>query len=136
MPFFAISYRSFDSLKSTFHERIMSYGSAAKFTLRYQHYLYYPVLTFGRFDLYLLSWQYISLGQGPRKGPAWWHQFFEIVGQLFFWYWYDYLTIYRSVPTGWNRFMVVIVSHTITIPLYAQLTLSHFARSTADLVGE
>lgn len=61
MPFFAISYRSFDSLKSTFHERIMSYGSAAKFMLRYQHYLYYPVLTFGRFDLYLLSWQYISL---------------------------------------------------------------------------
>lgn len=32
--------------------------------------------------------------------------------------------------------MVVIVSHAITMPLYVQLTLSHFARSIADLVGE
>lgn len=86
MPFFAVSHRFFESLKSSYYDRIMTYDAVAKFTLKYQHYLYYPILTFGRFNLYVLSWQYVFLGQGPRKGPAAWHRWFEMAGQIFFWY--------------------------------------------------
>lgn len=133
MPFFAITHRFFDSLRSTYYDRIMAYDGFARFTLRYQHWLYYPLLTFGRFNLYRLSWEYIFLGQGPRKGPAWWHRYLEVAGQLFFWYWFGYLTVYRSIPTAWSRFAFVMVSHMVTAPVHVQITLSHFAMSTADL---
>ena len=133
MPFFAVSHRFFDNLRSSYYDRIMSYDAVARFALRYQHWLYYPILTLGRFNLYVLSWQYIFLGQGPRKGPAWWHRYLEMAGQAFFWYWFGYLVLYRSIPSGWERFMYLMVSHAVTMPVHVQITLSHFAMSTADL---
>ena len=133
MPFFAVSHRFFQSLKSTYYDRIMTHDPFARFMLQYQHYLYYPILCFGRFNLYVLSWQYIFLSQGPRKGPAWWHRYLEIAGQAFFWYWFGYLTLYRSIPDNWSRFVFVMVSHAVTMPVHVQITLSHFAMSTADL---
>lgn len=133
MPFFAISHRFFDGLRSTYYDRVMTFDPVAKFMLKYQHYMYYPVLAFGRFNLYVLSWQYIILGQGPRKGPAWWHRYLEVVGQCFFWYWFGYLIVYKSIPTGWERFAFVMISHAVTMPVHVQITLSHFAMSTADL---
>ncbi|WPH00082.1 delta 8-(e)-sphingolipid desaturase [Acrodontium crateriforme] len=133
MPFFAVSHRFFDNLKSTYYDRIMTFDAFAKVALQYQHYLYYPILCFGRFNLYVLSWQYIFGGQGPRKGPAWWHRYFEMAGQVFFWFWFGYLTVYKSIPNNWDRFFFVLISHAVTMPVHVQITLSHFAMSTADL---
>ncbi|KAK5169030.1 uncharacterized protein LTR77_006339 [Saxophila tyrrhenica] len=133
MPFFAISTAFFDSLRSTYYDRIMTYDPFAKLALRYQHYLYYPILTLGRFNLYLLSWQYILLGQGPRKGPAWWHRYLELAGQVFFWYWFGYRLLYLSLPDTSTRLAYLFISHAITMPVHVQITLSHFAMSTADL---
>ena len=133
MPFFAISHRFFQSLQSTFYDRIMAYDRMAKIAVRYQHYLYYPMLTLGRFNLYRLSWEYLLLGFGPKKGPARWHRWFELAGQLFFWSWFGYGIVYKSIPTMGGRIMFVMVSHMITGPLHVQITLSHFAMSTADL---
>lgn len=133
MPFFAISHRFFASLKSTYYDRIMPYDPVAKFAIRYQQYLYYPILTLGRFNLYRLSWEYLLLGHGPRKGPAWWHRWFEFAGQFFFWAWYGYGIVYKSIPTIGARILFVLVSHMVTGPIHLQITLSHFAMSTADL---
>ena len=133
MPFFAISHRFLDNLKSTYYGRIMKYDAFAKFTIRYQNYLYYPILTLGRFNLYRLSWEYLILGLGPRKGSAWWHRWFELAGQMFFWSWFGYGIMYKSIPTAGDRFLFLMVSHMITAPLHVQITLSHFAMSTADL---
>ncbi|EEH50421.2 uncharacterized protein PADG_06500 [Paracoccidioides brasiliensis Pb18] len=133
MPFFAISHRFFDGLRSTYYDRIMAYDAVAKFLVRYQHFLYYPVLAFGRFNLYRLSWEYLLRGQAPQRGPAWWHRWFEIAGQLFFWTWFGYGVIYLNIPDWPNRLLFILVSHSITMPLHVQITLSHFAMSTADL---
>ncbi|OJD13643.1 hypothetical protein AJ78_05924 [Emergomyces pasteurianus Ep9510] len=133
MPFFAISHRFFDSLRSTYYDRIMPYDVFSKFLIRYQHFLYYPILIFGRFNLYCLSWEYLLRGQAPRKGPAWWHRWFELVGQLVFWIWFGYGVLYRSIPDWPNRILFVLISHAVTMPLHVQITLSHFAMSTADL---
>lgn len=133
VPFFAISPRFFESLRSTYYDRIMTYDVFAKFLIRYQHYLYFPVLTFGRFNLYALSWEYLITGQAPKKGPAWWTRWFEIVGQIFFWTWFGYGIVYCSVPTGWQRFLYVMISHGVTMPVHAQITLSHFAMSTKEV---
>lgn len=133
IPFFAVSHRFFGSLRSTYYDRIMTYDPFAKFMIRFQPYLYYPVLAFGRFNLYRLSWEYIILGQGPRKGPARWHRWFELAGQIFFWTWFGYGMVYKSIPTAADRWAFVLVSHMVTMPVHVQITLSHFAMSTADL---
>lgn len=133
MPFFAISHRFLSTLRSTYYDRLMPYDAFAKVTLQYQHYLYYPLLMFGRFNLYRLSWEYLILGLGPRKGPAWWHRWLEIVGQVFFWTWFGYGICYKSIPTWSGRLAFIMVSHMVTMPLHVQITLSHFAMSTADL---
>jgi delta8-fatty-acid desaturase len=133
MPFFAITHRFFQSLKSTYYNRIMTYDPFAKLVVQYQHCLYYPILCFGRFNLYRLSWEYLILGLGPRKGPAWWHRWFEISGHLFFWYWFGYHVVYNCIPTFWSRVAFILISHAVTMPLHVQITLGHFAMSTADL---
>ncbi|PGH19313.1 hypothetical protein AJ80_04066 [Polytolypa hystricis UAMH7299] len=134
LPFFAISHRFFDNLRSTYYDRIMPYDPFAKFFIRYQNYLYYPIMLFARFNLYRLSWEYLlSPHQAPRHGPAWWHRYLEGAGQLFFWTWYGYGMVYLSIPTWPSRLLFILISHMVTSPLHVQITLSHFAMSTADL---
>ncbi|RKF63180.1 Delta 8--sphingolipid desaturase [Erysiphe neolycopersici] len=133
LPFFAVSHRFFDSLKSSFYERVMSYDTFARLVIPYQAYLYYPLLTFGRFNLYFLSWDYLIRGLGPRKGPAWWHRWLEIIGQIFFWYWFGYGILYKTISSVSGRLSFVLASHMITMILHVQITLSHFAMSTAEL---
>jgi len=94
--------------------------------------MYYPLLTLGRFNLYVQSWIFLLSAQGPRKGPAWWHRWFEIVGNMIFWLWFGY-GIVGHIPGHWNRFVFVMVSHMVTMPLHVQFTVSHFAMSTTDL---
>ncbi|KAL2257566.1 hypothetical protein VTK26DRAFT_9466 [Humicola hyalothermophila] len=133
MPFFAISHRFFTSLRSTYYDRVMRYDAAARFFISLQHHLYYVILLFGRFNLYRLSWEYLLAGQGPRKGAAAWHRWLEVAGQVFFWTWFGYGVVYRSIDSNWARFWFVVVSHLVTTPVHVQITLSHFAMSTADL---
>ena len=133
MPFFAVSHRFFASLRSTYYDRIMDFDAVAKWAIKFQDSMYYPLLTMGRFNLYRLSWEYLLLGLGPRKGPGRWHRWLELAGMAFFWTWFGYGIVYCSIPTAWDRFVYVMVSHMVTAPLHVQLTLSHFAMSTADL---
>ncbi|KAL9613070.1 MAG: hypothetical protein Q9167_002369 [Letrouitia subvulpina] len=133
MPFFAISHRFFQSLRSTYYDRIMSCNAFAKFTIKHQNLLYYPILTLGRFNLYRLSWEHLLFGLGPKKGPAWWHRWFELAGHIFFWSWFGYGIVYKTIPDARSRLLFVMISHMVTGPLHVQITLSHFAMSTADL---
>lgn len=133
MPFFALSHRFFGNLRSTYYDRVMKYDAMARFTVKHQHYMYYPILLLGRFNLYFLSWEHIYLGLGPRYGAGWWHRWFELTGQVFFWTWFGYGICYLSIPDWWSRILFVLISHIITAPLHVQITLSHYAMSTADL---
>jgi delta8-fatty-acid desaturase len=134
MPFFAISSRFFASLRSSYYDRDMNLDAAARFFIKHQHYLYYPILLMGRFNLYRLAWSYLlDPVQAPRKGSAWWHRYLEMTGQVFFWYWFGYQTLYLSIPTWSSRIVFLLISHMVTAPLHVQLTLSHFAMSSADL---
>ncbi|KAL4783441.1 fatty acid desaturase-domain-containing protein [Aspergillus varians] len=133
LPFFALSHRFFTNLRSSYYEHVMQYDALAKFCLKIQHYLYYPIMLFGRFNLYRLSWSHLLSKHIPTKGPARWHWHAEILGQAVFWSWYGYAIIYKSIPTTLGRLSFFLISHTIVAPLHVQFTLSHFAMSTADL---
>lgn len=133
LPFFAVTHRFFENLTSTYYDFTMKYDAFAKFMVLYQHFTYYPIMMLARFNLHRLGWTYILLGQGPRKGQAWWFRYFELVGQIFFWTWYGYFVVYKTIPDNWSRFAFVMISHAITAPLHIQITLSHFAMSTSDM---
>ncbi|KAF7549792.1 hypothetical protein G7046_g8227 [Stylonectria norvegica] len=133
MPLFAISHRLLGDLTSTYYERVMKYDAVAKVLLRIQAWTYYPFLTLGRFNLYVLSWDYLIFARGPTKGAAAWFRWLEIVGQVFFWTWFGYGLVYKQLPDNWTRFCYVMVSHITSSPLHLQIVLSHFAMSTADL---
>ncbi|KAJ3555212.1 hypothetical protein NPX13_g10403 [Xylaria arbuscula] len=67
MPFMAVSHRLLQSLRSTYYDHVMEYDAVAKIFLRIQHYSYYVLLSFGRINLYRLSWTYLILGQRSPK---------------------------------------------------------------------
>ena len=133
LPLFAVSHRLLGSLRSTYYDRVMKYDAVAKILLRVQAWTYYPFLALGRFNLYVLSWDYLLANRGPRKGPGAWHRWLELAGQVFFWTWFGYGILYKTIPDAWSRFVFVMVSHIASSPLHVQIVLSHFAMSTADL---
>ncbi|KAH7081563.1 fatty acid desaturase-domain-containing protein [Paraphoma chrysanthemicola] len=133
IPIFAVTHRFLHSLTSTYYERLMEYDAVAKVLVRIQHYTYYPIMAVARFNLYRLSWEYLLGNKAPKKGPAWWFRYFELFGVSVFLTWYAYGVVYKSIPDNLSRFCFVLLSHVLTSPLHVQITLSHFAMSTADL---
>ncbi|KAF2853903.1 fatty acid desaturas-like protein [Plenodomus tracheiphilus IPT5] len=133
IPFFAITHRFLESLTTTYYEWVMEYDALAKVLVRIQHYTYYPIMLFARFNLYRLSWVFLLSGKGPKKGLAWWHRYFELLGIMVFCTWYGYGVVYKSIPDNWSRFWFVLLAHALTSPLHVQITLSHFAMSTTDM---
>jgi delta8-fatty-acid desaturase len=132
LPFFAVTHRLLKDIFSTYYDCVLPYDAFAAFVVPFQHLSYYPILAFGRFNLYFLSWSHLLSNKGPRKGAAWWHRYFEMVGQVFFWAWFGYCVV-LSIPTWWDRVLFVVISHVVTSPIHVQITLSHYAMSTSDL---
>lgn len=132
LPIFAVSARFFDNLYSSFYKRIMKFDGFSRFVVRIQHFLYIPVMTLGRFNLYAHSIQYV-LRMDEKDRPQ--HRLLEIAGLSFFWFWYGYLLVYCTVPTWPLRLLFVYISHASTFILHLQITLSHFAMST-DVIDE
>ena len=133
MPFFAVSSRLLESLRSTYYDKTMTYDAFAKVLIKLQHWLYYPVLCFGRFNLYRLSWDHLLFAKGiPKTGITQKFRILEILGNCVFWYWFGYLLLYKSIPTPTLRISYILISHIVTMPLHVQITLSHFSMSTAD----
>lgn len=96
---------------STFHKRQFELDSIAKFLVSKQAYLFYPIMTVARFNLYAqsLAWSW------PRGGLDLWCL-------LAFYVWYFYLAFSGPLP-----FMYIYVSHAVTGLLHVQICISHFA---------
>ncbi|AOA61344.1 Delta 8 Fatty Acid Desaturase [Komagataella phaffii CBS 7435] len=132
LPFFAVSSRLLGNVFSTYYEKYLWFDKIAQKMLQIQHKLYYPILSFGRFNLYRLSWSHLIMGLGPRKGKAAWFRYLELIGLCFFSYWFFYKTM-SYIPTKTLRFWFLLISHWTTMIVHVQIVLSHFAMSTSDL---
>ncbi|KAH3686378.1 hypothetical protein WICPIJ_002631 [Wickerhamomyces pijperi] len=133
LPFFAVSTRLFGNVYSTYYEKFLWFDAFAQKLIPFQNYMYYPLLCFGRFNLYRLAWEHVLMGRGPKKGVAAWFRWYELFGLAVFNFWFFYLIIYKTLPDNWTRFNYVMVSHVTTMIVHVQITLSHFAMSTSDL---
>lgn len=132
MPIFAITPRLLSSLTSTYYEKVLPYDMAAQALITVQKYIFYPVMMFGRFNLYRLSIDHIVFNRGPKTRQAQLLRLYEAIGMVCFHYWYSYMLV-GSIPTVSQRVWFVLISHWVTAPLHVQITLSHFAMSTASL---
>lgn len=124
LPFFAVSTKLFNNLYSSFYKRTLHFDAVARFFIPFQHYLYYPIMCFGRFNLYALSIDFLINEENMAFRNL------EISGMIFFWCWYIYLLSFLpSIPL---LLSYVLISHAITMILHVQITLSHFGMSTED----
>ena len=133
LPFFAVGSRFFSGLYSTFYKRVMKFDAFAKVFVSLQHFLYYPVLTFGRFNLYAHSIQYLFRTDKDDRPQF---RVLELIAMSGFWFWYGYLIVYCTIPTLPLRLLFVYISHAATAILHLQITLSHFAMSVEQRENE
>ncbi|KAF3439938.1 hypothetical protein FNV43_RR18216 [Rhamnella rubrinervis] len=119
IPFFAVSTRFFTSLTSSFYGRKLTFDPLARFLVSYQHITFYPVLIFGRINLYVQTFL-LLFSKRPIPDRA-----LNIVGICVFWTWFPLLTSF--LPTWNERFMFVLVSFTVTSLQHLQFCLNHFS---------
>jgi delta8-fatty-acid desaturase len=124
LPFFAVSTRFTDNLYSTFHQKILKFDKLAEFFVTKQHYLYYAVLAFGRFNLYVQSWIHVFTNDFVP------FRYYEILFQVGYWIWFPF--VLSHLPTKWHIMGFALVSHVVTALLHVQITLSHFGMSTTE----
>jgi len=124
LPFFAPSTRYFYSLYSTYYNRTMEFGSFAKSMVGMQNWLSYPILMFGRFNLYVHTIRHLVFH--PRVRNRKW----EVFGVLFFWVWFSLLL--SRIPTWGSRMWFVFLSHALAAFLHVQITFSHYCMSTEE----
>ncbi|KAH0543903.1 hypothetical protein FGG08_001804 [Glutinoglossum americanum] len=133
VPLFATSPSFFKSIHSTYYNFQFVWDRFADLAVQFQHYTYYPIMCIARFNLYLLSWLFLLSNKAPRLGAASWTRPTELLFMAGYWYVFGYCLLWKSIPTWFLRVGFVLISHMITMPLHVQITLSHWAMSTADL---
>lgn len=127
LPLFAVSTRFFENLYSSFHRRQMNFDGISRVLVSIQHYLFLPIMTVGRFNLYAQSLNHLLSSHPDGKHMRW----FELAGIGFFWLWYGYGLLGCVLHASWKmRLLYLWISHAATAILHLQITLSHFAMST------
>lgn len=104
-------------LWSSYYRRVLTFDAPARLFLKYQHKIYYVLMSFGRFNLYAQSYTFLS----KAKRDKWW--LLEIAGVVFFWYWFAY--IYLGSMESWKSTIgALLISHIVTSPLHIQVSLT------------
>jgi sphingolipid 8-(E)-desaturase len=121
LPFFAISKNFLNNLYSSYYRRIMLFDAFATFILRFQHILYYIIMSLARFNLYANSYIFLYKrafeAKNARGGK--WTFYLEIVAIASFWTWYTALLVHIGNWMGILGF--VLVSNMVSSPLHIQV---------------
>ncbi|XP_004306719.1 PREDICTED: delta(8)-fatty-acid desaturase-like [Fragaria vesca subsp. vesca] len=122
VPVFAVSTKFFHSLTSVFYGRELTFDGVARFLIGYQHFTYYPVMIFGRINLFI---QTFLLLFSKRPVP---NRLKNIFGILVFWTWFPLLV--SCLPNWGERVMFVLIAFAVTALQHVQFTLNHFSGDT------
>lgn len=111
------------SLWSSYYRRFLAIDGPSLFLLKFQHYLYYPIMSLGRFNLYANSYGFLTLKAKRDKWLA-----LEVVGLIFFWIWFS--RVLGGIESWGVRIGYALISHIVTSPLHVQVSsLSFLKRS-------
>lgn len=133
VPIFATGPTYFKSIYSSFYKFRFMWDKAADILVPWQKYTYYPIMCIARFNLYLLSWQHLLSPRASQLGSAWWTRYLEVAFMACFWAIFGYGLLWCTLPDWPTRIGFVLISHSITMLLHVQITLSHWGMPTSDL---
>jgi len=131
LPIFAISKKFLeDKIFSTWFNDYLALNKAAHVLIKYQHWLYYPVMAFARFNLYVQSLLH-ACGVGVYSTPEYmWQRQWQIWTLVGFHVWMYALTM--QLPTVLSRVLFYVLAHNVAGILHVQITLSHFSMPTYE----
>ncbi|EKX36419.1 hypothetical protein GUITHDRAFT_97578 [Guillardia theta CCMP2712] len=125
MPAFAITEDLFKKggTWSYYHKRLFHFDSLAKFLISYQHFFYYPIMSFARLNLYLQSWLLVLNFDVKME-----YRTVEIACLMIYWTWLSLLI--SCMPSVQLRLAFFFTSHMLAGILHVQITISHFSMPT------
>lgn len=129
LPFFALSTRFLKNLYSSYYDCILEFDMIAKVMVPIQHYTFYFIMCFARFNLYVQSWMYVTSTSHAVPNRQ-----LEIICMTLFWFWHCYML--SHLPSAIHVFLYILFSHGITFLLHTQITLSHFGMPTDVVENE
>lgn len=123
IPFFAISKSFLNSLYSTYYRRIMLVDAFASVVLRFQHQLYYIVMSLARFNLYANSYGFLlkrAFEDKTARGGKWTF-YLEVLAVILHWCWYGTMLAYIG---DWKKALAsLLISNMTAGPLHVQVCL-------------
>jgi sphingolipid 8-(E)-desaturase len=102
----------------------MKFDSFANLVIRFQHLLFYAVMSMARFNLYSNSYIFLARRwkDGTRTRGGKWVWWTEIVALAFFWFWYT------NIIKGCGSFKIglayLLVSNIVPSPLHVQVSFT------------
>ena len=121
LPMLAVSEDILKGFYSTYHQKTFTFDRVAQAFVRYQHLLYYPLMSIARANLYVQS--FLLVLNPNVKVP---HRRADLVALLLYWCWF--IALMRLLPHSYLlRFWYYILSHAVVGLIHVQITLSHFA---------
>ncbi|KAJ9065389.1 hypothetical protein DSO57_1020113 [Entomophthora muscae] len=116
MPFLAYSTKFFSSLYSKYYGHEMTFDLPSRFLVSIQHYLFYVIMMFARFNLYALGIRHLLSRPCPMKRLE-----VACVSSFFIWF-----SLMLSTFPDWKcRIAFVVFTHFPQAILHLQLVMSH-----------
>jgi len=125
MPMLAITDKIFDRGKfwDTYHKKWVGMDAVARLLVSYQHVFFYPLMAFGRINLYVQGFIYILTGADRHHYPK-----TELAGLGAFFVWIGAVAAAQpsaALAAGW-----IFISHAVSGILHVQIVLSHWSMET------
>jgi delta8-fatty-acid desaturase len=125
LPVFAVDSTYLERrVFSTYYGADMALNSVAHVLVRYQQYLYYPVMAFARFNLYAQSIMHVCGVGAYSRSEVLYRRDLQKLTLAGFWTWLVALTL--CLPTWPERVLFFVLAHNVAGILHIQITLSHF----------
>jgi delta8-fatty-acid desaturase len=116
---------------STYQEQYLPLNNFSHLLVKFQHWLYYPVMAAARINLYAQSICHaFCLDYYARTKDLVWHRELQIITLAGFWMWLTALTL--QLPTWQSRILFLVPAHVVAGILHVQITVSHFAMPTHE----
>ena len=121
LPMLAVSGDLLKGFYSTYHQKAFTFDRVAQAFVRYQHFLYYPLMSIARANLYVQSFLLVL---NPNVQVP--HRRAELFALIVYWCWF--IALMRLLPASHLiRFWYYTLSHAVVGLIHVQITLSHFA---------
>jgi fatty acid desaturase len=120
LPFLAMSNKLLTPFYSTYHQKIFNVNVISQFFVQRQHYMYYIIMMFARWNLYLQSIRHVLYCMDTIPVYT-----LECCSLIAFYMWQSMLLF--NMPSVYHAVLWLVVSNAACGILHVQITLSHFA---------